>query len=304
MSGLNDLRTLLVFLSERSVTKASKRLGITQPAASNALARLRLQFGDPLLLPSRAGMLVTDRAREIESEAHALIDRYDALMQPAQSFDPASSRRKFVLTCSQFAEHILIPELFKLLRKEAPGVHLEVLPPVPSSIHEWLESGRVDLRIAWPYEPAGSLRFLPLAQDRIVCIADANHPLIDKQLDLATFLALPQVQHAVWGQKSTIGRVVEEAFKSRGVRLPEVLLIQNFLTIPDTIVGSDLIAMIPERIGIQFARNYNLRLWVPPIKLPRTKYAAYWHERSHKDQGHRWLRNAVRIVARSVSAKA
>jgi len=302
MTGLKNLRTLLVFLSEQSVTRASERLGISQPAASNALARLRVQFGDPLLLPTRGGMVITERAKEIEQEARVLIQRYDALTRPAQAFDPASSKRRFVVTCSQFAEHILIPELFKLLRKVAPEICLEVLPPVPSQIHDWLESGRVDIRIAWPYEQAGSLRFLPLAQDRIVCIADPENPLIGEHMDSDTFLMLPQVQHAVWGKKATIGRVVEDAFKSRGVIPPEMLLVQNFLTIPDVISGTDLVAMVPERIGLRFAKDYGLRLLVPPMKLPRIKYAAYWHERSHNDQGHRWLRGVVREAARRVSS--
>ncbi|KDD13099.1 LysR substrate-binding domain protein [Bordetella bronchiseptica MBORD731] len=295
------LRTLLVLMSERSVSRTADRLDVSQPAVSHALARLRILFDDPLLLRSRAGMVPTDRASEIEARVRRLLAEYDALAHRPQPFDPSVSERHFVLSAPEYAEHLLMPPIFRHLRAHAPNIRVEVRAPDPERAYELLESGEVDLRIAWLRKPAQSLRSMQLFQDRIVCIADRDHPALDGTLSLADFLRYPHARP--WGMgRNMSGRVIDEAVELLGKKLAPPFLVQNFLTIPYTITGSDLLAVLPLVLARAFAAQQPIQILEVPLRLPRMRYGAYWHERSHKDVGHKWLRSVVLQAAQGLQA--
>jgi DNA-binding transcriptional LysR family regulator len=294
------LRALLILLAERNVSRAAVRLDVSQSAMSQMLARLRLQFRDPLLLRSRTGMVPTDRAMELEPQVRRIVDEYDRLFAEQERFDPARSRRKFVLSAPEYAEHMLLPPLLSRLRKEAPHVRVEVRSPRPDRAYELLESGEIDLRIAWVLSPALSLRSIPLFQDRIVCIASSNHPEIHGELGIGQFISLPHVRPAS-GSRTTTVRVIDEALEGLGKKLEQPFNLQNFLTIPLIVASTDMLSTMPRALAIRFAAQHSLQLLTPPLRLPRVRYAAYWHERSHKDIGHRWLRTAISETARSAA---
>jgi DNA-binding transcriptional LysR family regulator len=293
------LRAFAVLMAERSVSRAAERLGMSQPATSHALARLRTLFADPLLLRSRAGMIPTNRAVELERGVRALLDGYEALVKPAGSFDPASSRRSFVLTAPEHAEHLLMPVLLRRLRAEAPGVRIDVHTPDPERAYEMLESGQVDLRIAWLLKPMLSLRSLQLFQDRMVYIADKRHPSIKGKLTLTQFLTLPHIR-TFGASRNTTNRVIDEALDRAGKKLSMTFQLQNFMTVPSALAGTDIIAAVARGLAVRFAQQYPLQVLEPPLKLPRIRYAAYWHERNQNDAGHRWLRTAVLQAAQQL----
>lgn len=297
------LRSFLALMAEGNVSRASDRLGISQPAMSQTLARLRGVFGDPLLLRSRGRMVPTDRAREIEISVRAIIAEYDRMLAPPDEFDPASSTRRFVLTAPEYAEHLLMPELLARLREEAPKVRVEVRAPQPDRVADLLESGEVDLRIAWLLSPPVALRSMSLFQDRIVLLARRNHPEIRGSLALQQLLELPHVRPFGTG-RPTSARVLDEALAREGCKLDRTFLVQNFLTIPLILARTDMISTLPRMLALPFARQHNLQVLEPPLRLPRVRYAAYWHERSQKDIGHRWLRGLLLQAARSVGASA
>jgi DNA-binding transcriptional LysR family regulator len=290
---LRLLRTFLVLMNERSVSRTAERLGLSQPATSHALSRLRLLFDDPLLLRSRAGMIPTERANEVEKVLRGLFDEYDRLVTPAEPFDPAVSHRTFVITAPEFGERMLVPHLFRRLRAEAPNIRIEVRAPNPERAYEMLESGEIDLRIAWLPKPGPSLRSIPLFQDKMACIAARDHPTIRGALTLGQFLTLPHARTLTISH-ATSSRVVDEALARIGKKLERSFLVQNFLTIPSTLAGTDLIATVPLTQAQTFADQYPLQVLEPPLKLPRVRYSAFWHERCQKDAGHRWLRSIVR----------
>jgi DNA-binding transcriptional LysR family regulator len=295
------LRTLLVLMGERSVSRAAERLEISQPAASHALARLRLLFGDPLLLRSRTGMVPTDRAGEIEARVRELLAGYDALTLPDGGFDPTVSNRKFVITAPEYAEHLLMPPIFRKLRAEMPNIRIEVRTPDPERAYDLLESGEVDLRIAWVRKPPASMRSMLLFQDRIVCIADRDHPSVNGTLSLAQFLSLPHARPSGRG-RAALGRVIDEAVERLGKKFAAPFLLQNFLTIPYTIIGTDILAILPMALAQGFAAARPIQILEVPLRLPRLRYCSYWHERSQKDAGHKWLRGVVSDAAKSLSA--
>ena len=293
------LRAFLLFMSERSVSRTSERLGLSQPAASHLLARLRVLFNDPLLLRSRAGMIPTDRATELEKSVRRMLEDYERMVTPPEKFDAASSQRRFVLSAPEYAEHLLIPPLLRALREQAPHVRIEVRAPQPERAYELLESGEVDLRIAWVMTPPLSLRSMQLFQDRFVCLVSGSNRQVQGALSLAQFLALPHVRPLGTGRPTT-ARVIDEAVEGQGHKLEKSFLVQNFLTIPFILAGTDMLATLPRMLAETFAGQHRLQMLEPPLRLPRIKYAAYWHERSQKDAGHKWLRSMLQDVARGL----
>lgn len=294
------LRNFLVLMAEQNVSRAAERLDLSQPAMSQSLSRLRVTFNDPLLLKSRQGMIPTDRALELEQAARRMLDEYDRMVAPIEKFDPASSRRKFVVTAPEYAEHLLMPPLLKRLRADAPHIRIEVRAPQPERAYDALESGEVDMRIAWILTPPLSLRSMHLFQDRIVCLASQSHTEIRGTLSLAKFLGLPHVRPLGTGRPTT-SRVIDEAVDRLDKKLERSFLVQNFLTIPFIVSSTDMLATLPRALALTFQAQHRLQLLEPPVKLPRVKYAVYWHERSHKDVGHRWLRSLLQETARGIA---
>jgi hypothetical protein len=296
-SELRLLRVFCILMSERSVSRAAERLGLSQPAMSHALQRLRVMFGDPLLLRSSKGMVPTERASQIIGVVDGLLADYDRLVSPQGPFDPALSQRRFVMTAPEYAEHLLLPRLFKHLREHAPGISVEVRTPDRDRGPMWLERGEVDLRIAWILKPPPSLRSMPLFQDRIVCIADRDHPTVRGALSLSQYLALPHIR-LLGGGRTTAGQVIDAAIEKAGGGSRPMFLVQNVLTIPLMVVGTDMIATLPQALAVRFMQQHPVQVLDAPLPLPRIRYVAYWHERSHRDAGHRWLRNAVALAAK------
>jgi DNA-binding transcriptional LysR family regulator len=161
----------------------------------------------------------------------------------------------------------------------------------------WLERGEVDLRIAWILKPPPSLRSMPLFQDRIVCIADRDHPTVRSALSLSQYLALPHIR-LLGGGRTTAGQVIDAAIEKAGGGSRPMFLVQNVLTIPLMVVGTDMIATLPQALAVRFMQQHPVQVLDAPLPLPRIRYVAYWHERSHRDAGHRWLRNAVALAAK------
>ena len=176
-----------------------------------------------------------------------------------------------------------------------------VRPPDHARAFELLERGELDLRIAWLPSSIPSLRSMLLFQDQLVCIADRKHPSIGKVLTLEDFLTLPHLRTIGYSQTTT-GRVIDAAIEKQGRKLTTMLVVQNFVTMPHSIPGTDLIATVPRLLAREYAARYPLRVLEPPLQLPVVKYAAYWHERNQSDAGHRWLRAALRQAGRLVGS--
>lgn len=295
------LRIFLVLMAEKNVSNAAVRLDISQPAASHALARLRELFKDPLLLRSRGGMVASDRAAQFEAGVRSLVQAYDALLTDVQPFDPTRSDQTFVLSAPEYAERLLLPSLVRLLRAQAPKVRVEVRAPDRDRALDLLENGQVDLRIAWLPKPPPTLRSMQLFQDRIVCIADPDHPTIRGKLSLEDYLAATHARPLGTG-RTTTGRTIDEAVERLGKKLNLAFLVQNFLTIPFMMRGTDIIATLPMRLARILQEQHDLQILEPPMRLPKVSYAAYWHERSQKDPAHRWLRGMLQQAARELDS--
>src|SRR5690606_11387705 len=197
------------------VSRAGERLNLSQPAASHLLGRLRTLLKDPLLLRSGNAMVPTARALEMERIARRLVSDYEDLVRPEEPFDSATSPREFVVTAPEYAERLLVPPLLREWRRVAPNIRLAVRPPDPDRASAMLESGELDLRIAWLIAPLRSLRSMPLFEDRLVCLVCAQRRDIGESLSVADFMSMPL---ALGYGHATTARILEEAFARKKQR--------------------------------------------------------------------------------------
>lgn len=299
-SEIKLLRALAIFLRERSVSRAGEVLHLSQPAASHILTRLRKLFGDPLLLRSRNGMVATERALAIGPAVARMLAEYDRLTRPAVAFDHTVSERTFHVSAPEFAESMLIPHLLRMMRSTAPNVRVNVHAPPGERALELMESGELDIRIAWLIPaPVASLRSVRLFNDRLVCIADRNHAALRGGMTVDLFASLPNLRTIGYSQTTT-GRAIERAIARHGKKAVPPQIVQTFATMLRSIPGTDLIAIVPRLIVQELARRNLLKIHEPPIALPTVRYTAYWHERNQHDAGHRWFRALIAEAARTL----
>jgi DNA-binding transcriptional LysR family regulator len=298
LSGVN-LNLLVAFealFRERNVTRAAARTGVTQPAMSNSLAQLRALFEDPLFLRTRYGLEPTPRALALAPRvAEGLACFETALAAP--SFDPKTDERKFVIATSDYVELVLVPPLLRALERSAPRVRIEVRPWGLHEVPASLAGGEADLMIGFYDELPPRHRDTLLFEEEYVCIVRKRHPLVKKRLTLEQYLALG---HVLVSQQSDSPGSVDRALAKQNKRRRVALRVSHFLMVPVLIAQTDLIAAISRRAAAPFAGALGLRLLPPPLPLPRSRIRQVWHEQKHADPGHRFLRELVAEVTRSI----
>lgn len=289
-----DLNLLLVFealLQTKNVTQAGTLVGLSQPATSFALSKLRAMLNDPLFVRTPDGMQPTPQALQLaEPVRKALtIIRTDVLQRPA--LDLTTTTRRFTLAMTDVAEMVFLPRVLRLLKEEAPQTNLKTVIMSSRELEGALETGSVDLAIGlFP-----DLKRAPFYQQRLfqhpfVCIVRADHPTIGRKMTLQQFL---NASHAVVEAEGRNHEIFEKLLERRGLRRRVVLSIPHFLSIPMVIADSDLVVTIPHVLADVFARSTKIRLVPPPIKVGNYDVRQYWHERFHKDAANRWLRTAI-----------
>ncbi len=293
---LNLLVVLDVLLAERNVTKAANRLGLSQPAVSNALARLRGALGDPLLVRTRAGMAPTPRALALVGSLRDALDLMGNTLTDAESFDPENARRTFVLAATDYVQFVLLGKLVARIRRVAPGVVLEVLPVVQTFPWPQLEAGSIDLVLG-----GASVRDTPrglhrrrLFRDRVVCILREGHPYATGTLTLERYLELAHIEALPLGSHGLADEVLAQLGPGRQRKLAGT--VPHFLVAPFIVVQSDCCFTLAERIAVPMAEKLPLRVRPLPFEMPSVSIGAYWHDRVHGDAAHRWLRRLVAEV--------
>jgi DNA-binding transcriptional LysR family regulator len=300
---LNLLVALDALLQEQNVSRAARRIGLSTPAASHALARLRAQLGDPLLVRAGQRMVATPRAAELRDRVHALATEALAVLSPAAPSEPRTLARTFRVTASDHLLAVMGPTLDRLLRG-APGVNLHVAALVRDEPAE-LRDGTLDLAIGvYDYSPyselPAELRIQQLFEDRFVCVVRGDHPAVGRTLSVAQYAALAHVQVAPRG---STGGYVDELLTRHGLRRRIARAVPFFLAALALVAETDYILTISLRLARRLAPRFGLRMIAPPRALGLEPYAVaqLWHPRNERDPGHRWLRDAVAEAARSVA---
>lgn len=285
---LNLLVTLDVLLTEHNVTRAAQRLNLSQPAVSVHLAKLREFFGDPLLLPGPRGMLPTARAEELREPLRQALEALGHAVSPAQPFDPAEARHTWRVMASDYGESTIVLPALAGLRAAAPHTRLAVLELTPSRIARQAERGEIDLVLHTLDDAPPELHARHLFTERYVLVGRAGHPALQRPLTLEQFCRLDQVIVSPSG--GGFRGVTDETLAAAGLSRCVALSVPHFLFVISTLLSTDLVAMLPERL---VRGNSALQVSEPPVQVPGYEMVMLWHERSHRDPAHRWLREHI-----------
>ncbi|MEO1593874.1 MAG: LysR substrate-binding domain-containing protein [Pseudomonadota bacterium] len=306
---LNLLVYLDVLLREGNVTRAAQQLGISQPAMSNGLKRLRDAFGDPLLVRTSDGMTPTERALELKPEVREVLSRVEHFVQPMSDFEPATSEQVFRIMCSDYAEVTLLPGLLGRLRREAPHITLDVMTPSDVNFHD-VEQGKVDLVINRFDELPSSFHQTVLWRDSFSCVV-AKDTLAGRALDLDTYLAARHVWVSKTGMGVGVGvdpadvqRLgwVDEALAEIGHKRNIAIFTRHYLVALQHAANQDLIATVPTRAAQLMSWRKSLVTVPPPFAIKDIDLTMAWSPLLHNNVGHRWLRQCFREVADAAPA--
>jgi DNA-binding transcriptional LysR family regulator len=288
-----DLNLLVLFnqlLVERRVSKVAENLGLSQPAVSNSLARLRKLLGDELFLRTPGGMEPTPYAEQLaESVTYALGMIHSALNERS-SFDPLSSARAFTVGMTDIGEIYFLPTLLKLLREKAPGVSFSTVRNTTANLKDELEAGKVDLAIGLLPQLKGGFFQRKLFRQRYVCLFREGHRLDKKRISLEEFVA---AEHLVVISAGTGHGKVDELLKRSGIERDVRLTVPHFVSVGHILQATDLVATVPERLAQQLVEPFGLTFVAHPAKLPEVAINVFWHAKFHKAPANQWLRSLV-----------
>lgn len=300
---LNLLIALDALLREKNVTRAAERLYVTQPSMSGALQRLRDYFGDQLLVRVGRELELTPKAQSLLKPVREILLLTQHTLEIEPTFDPATARRKFTLMMSDYCNIVFLPHLTARLAREAPGVQFHV-EDISGSTYASLESGEVDLciipddaRLFGPVDFASNLERTPLFADRWVCAVAHDHLAVDDQLTRELYFKLPHVTAYYGGGTMTV-----EQFSLSGhwADVKVEAAVPGFAAMLFLLPGTEFIATVQKRLADVLSKAVSIRTFAPPIEVPDLQETLVWHQRSHFDPGHVWLRQLCTEIANSL----
>ena len=305
---LNLLIHLDVLLRERNVTNAANVLGVSQPAMSNGLRRLRELFEDPLLVRTSEGMTPTERALDLQPLVRDMLASVEKALQPQSDFDASSDNRVFRIMASDYAESALFPEILERLRTEAPHITLDIMTPSDVSFLD-VEQGKVDMVINRFDSIPQSFHQKKIWQDDFACLVSTGNRILEN-FNLASYL---KAQH-VWVSKTGMGvgvginpddvqRLgwVDEALTRLGKKRQISVFTRHYQAAMLLAEKSDLVVTLPSRAARLQIDNPNLCIKEPPFNIPPFELKMAWSPLLQHNPAHRWMRKLIVEVAQSVS---
>lgn len=289
---LNLLVALDALLDTGSVTRAAERLAVTQPTVSGMLGRLRHLLGDPLFVRTQHGIRPTPRAESLAAPLKRFLAEAEALVA-SDTFEPASASRTFSLSTTDYMQYALMPPFMAALRKAAPGIRVALRPLAIADLAGQLMRGESDLALTIPEFAAPDLLSRPLYRERYVAAVRRNHPSKGRRLTLEEFCRLEHVVVSPAG--GGFHGPVDDALAKLGRKRNVVLSVTSFVVVPQLLESTNLIAVLPERLLEN--RRWKLRTFPPPVDVLGFDVIAAWHDRTHRDPAHRWLREFLASAA-------
>ena len=286
-----DLNLFIVFdaiYTEANLTRAGQIIGITQPAVSNALARLRETFNDPLFVRTAQGMVPTPMAQNIISPVRSALALLRVSVQESRTFNPLQANKTFRISMTDLTEAVILPPLFQRLRRHAPAVVIESFLAHRRETTSDLAAGRLDFAVDAPLNTDAQVRHIKLMQDRYVCAMRQGHPLAGKaSISLDEYLALTHIHIST--RRNGLGQV-DLALGKIGLQRKITLRSQHYLMASNVLQQTDMVMTVPER----FARRHGLHFVPLPIsELPSVETHLYWHESTEQDPANRWMREQL-----------
>ncbi|EQM75561.1 LysR family transcriptional regulator [Stutzerimonas stutzeri] len=294
-----DLNLFIVFdaiYTEANLTRAGQIVGITQPAVSNALARLRETFNDPLFVRTAQGMVPTPMAQNIIGPVRNALQLLRVSVQESRTFNPLQANKTFRISMTDLTEAVVLPPLFQRLRRLAPNVKIESMLAKRRETTKELAAGRLDFAMDAPLNTDPQVRHVKLLEDRYVCAMRRGHPLAKDKLSVEEYLSLSHIH--ISSRRSGLG-MVDLALGKMGQQRKIALRSQHYMMATQVIQQTDMAVTVPER----FARRHDLHQIPLPVDIPPLETHIYWHESTDQDPANRWMREQMIEIAQQVTAQ-
>lgn len=291
-----DLNLLFVFealMKHRSVTIAGAHLGLSQPAMSYRLAKMRKLLGDALFVRVRTGVEPTPRALGIVEPVRSVLEKIHSDVLNTRGFDCRTSTRLFALCTSDVGEAFFLSRIVREMRAVAPRLSLRSHSLTPAALEQGLESGEIDLAVGYfPDLKRADIFQQALFTSHFVCIARRGNPFVKEPFTMQRFMDAPYVDVATPGRSR---EVIQRYLAKKDLRRNVQLQISHFLSLGEILPQSDLLAIVPKEAGQFFARQGGrISAHALPFKSPTFRLIQHWHKRNHDDLGNRWLREIIR----------
>jgi DNA-binding transcriptional LysR family regulator len=296
---LNLLKLFDALIKERSVTRAGQKLGLSQPAASRGLGRLRRMLGDKLVIPTARGLELTPRAASLSEPVAKLLEEAKQIVAPS-TFSPNEASGRVSIATTDHMTFLLMPKLLSKLAKTAPNLDLEIAAPSGDNV-KLVVQGDVDLAIGVYDKLPDRFHKRPLYNEDFVCLVRRDHPVLAKHWDLERFIALSHISVIITGHgKNAVDEALEQLNLSRriAVRLP------HFLAAPMLVAESDMILSLPRRLAHRIAMAMPVEILELPIEIEGFSPSIIWNERRHDDPAHIWLRNLIIEISSEVNSSS
>ena len=288
-----DLKLLVVFdavMRKGGLTVAGDSLGVSQPAMSQSLGKLRQYFGDPLFVRTVTGMSPTPRARELAPKIASVIQLMEDAIKGDGEFDPATSNRTFSFIATDFGAAFLLPKLLQYIAKHAPGIRVRAANAPTHGVEEALEDGEVDVAIG-----SFAITRSPFYQRRLyysdyVCLARSGHPTVQRTLTEQAYL---EATHALVTPLPAGYEGLEKYLLDHVPASQFAVIMPNFLTLLMVLPTSDALFTVSRRAGESLARFLTAQVLELPVQIPGFSVRQFWHERFHKDPANKWFRDVI-----------
>jgi DNA-binding transcriptional LysR family regulator len=291
------LFALEALLTERNVTRAGRRVGVSQSAMSGTLARLRALFKDELLVPVGRQLILTPLAEELLHPVRQALDQIESVFAYRSGFDPTRAEQSFTVAASDYATLLLLPRLLPRLADEAPGISLRFRYLVPDPIALVAEN-KVDF-VIMPSEMAKHLDGDPLFLDQWVCAVWSKHPSVGRRLTKQQYLSLPHVTLSVSAISDT-SSVADHHLHELALKRHIATSTESFLLSLFALRGTSAMAIVPRRLAERVKEVADIKMLKPPFELPDLHETVFWNRRNDASPSHRWMRSLFREVARGL----
>ncbi|WP_345248142.1 LysR family transcriptional regulator [Pigmentiphaga soli] len=287
------LRAFRALVDESSVTRAAHLLGMSQPAMSAQLKKLREVFRDPILTRTAGGSRPTERASDLIGPVREVLRRIELLAaSPAEGLAPSDYQLTVKITATDYAQRILLNRILAPMREKAPGVRLEFRRADRTQVREWMEQGLVDLGIGPMTVPSGRLHFRRLYRDNALCILGPGTLAADMPLTLDAYCGLAHVR-VVPARESYFDDAVTRRLAKLGRKRQVVLTVPDFLALADIVRGAPVGATVPRTLLQMDGHADGFDVRPLPFSLPDMQVGLYWHDRTHNSAVHKWLRAII-----------
>jgi DNA-binding transcriptional LysR family regulator len=291
---LNLLTVFLVLWETRSVTRASDRLALSQPAVSHALRRLRDSMGDELFVNAKGGLVPTPRAEAFIEPVREALERIRGALTEEDIFIPSLAQREFNIAAGDLVEFSILPQLVEQIGRQAPGIMIRMAPvPEGDLAQQLLESGALDAIISGQSFQGTGVNTETLAEISVATLIWKRENLSKRRFPLPLYLKRP---HIVIRTSERQGTVVDQTLAQRGLQRQIGAVVQNFMAMPMVAARTGYICNVPNRMARTFADLFDLSVHEPPIDFPPTPMFMSWHRRFDGDAAHAWLLEQIRSV--------